>query len=87
MDGHKIPPPEELKNNKYYKWQNSFNHATSNCIVIRKAIQRAIKEGRFKLADKGIAEMTVYSDPFPVMEKNMVSLSGLHESEQRGKGK
>lgn len=37
-----------------------------------KAIQKAITEGRFKLADKGITKMTV-TNPFPVMVINRVS--------------
>lgn len=52
IDCNTIPPPEEQKGKKYCKWHNSCNHATSNCIVIRKAIQKAIKEGRFITVDK-----------------------------------
>lgn len=77
--GHKLPPHEELTGKKYYKWHNSFNHATSNCIVFKKIIHKAIKERRFKLVDKGIVEMTVDSDPFLVIEMNMVSFSSPHK--------
>lgn len=27
VDSHKIPPPEELKGKKYWKWHSSYNHA------------------------------------------------------------
>ena len=37
-DGYKIPSPEELKNRSYYKWHNSFNHNTINCVMFRNAI-------------------------------------------------
>lgn len=45
-----------MKGKKYYKCHNSYSHA----------IQKAIKDGRFKLVDKGIVEMT--------MDQDMVSL-------------
>ena len=50
-DGHKIPSPKELKNKKYYKWHHSFSHTMVNYVVFRTAIQKALKEGRFKLAN------------------------------------
>lgn len=59
LDDHKIPPPKELKGKMYCKCHNSYNHATFNCIVLHRAIQRLIKEGRFWLADKGAIEMIV----------------------------
>lgn len=83
LDGHKIAPPEELKGKKYCTWHNSYNHATSHYIVFRNALQKAINEGRFKLFDKGIAELAVKTGPFPVMEINMVSFPG----DEKVKGK
>lgn len=68
-----------MKRKKYCKCHNSYNHATSNFIVFRKSIQKAIKEGRFKLDDKGVAKMTVETDPFPMMGINMVSFSGAEK--------
>ena len=47
--GHRILSLEQLKNKRYCKWHNSFSHATINCVVFRNAIQKVIKEGRFKL--------------------------------------
>lgn len=43
-----------------------------NCIVFRKAIQKVVKEGRFKLVEK---EMTVITYHFPAAKINMVSFS------------
>ena len=31
--GHQILLLDELNGKKYYKWHNSFNHTTKNCIV------------------------------------------------------
>ena len=61
LDGYKIPSPKELKNKKYCKSHHSFNHPMVNCVVFRNAIQKALKEGRFKLVDLGIVEMTIGS--------------------------
>lgn len=45
--------------------------------MFRGAIEKALKEGRFKLADKVSADMGVDSDPFPaVAPTNMVFVSG-----------
>lgn len=40
-----------------------------------------------KLADKGLDEMKVDTDPFLVMEINMVSFTSSHKPEPKGKGK
>ncbi|KAG5063433.1 hypothetical protein JHK85_004616 [Glycine max] len=45
----------------------------SNCIVFQQVVQRAFKEGHFKLADRGIAEMVVDTDPFPKLDIHIVS--------------
>lgn len=47
-------------------------------MVFMRAIQRAIKEGRFKLKDKGVAKMTNDTDLFPKLDVNIVSFSGYH---------
>jgi hypothetical protein len=31
--GHVIPSPEQLKEQAYYKWLNSYSHATNDCNV------------------------------------------------------
>lgn len=83
LDGHKNPPLEELKSKKYCKWHNSYNHAMFNWVVFRKSIHKAIKERRFNLADKCVAEMTVNTDHIPIMGINMVYFLGA----EKGKGK
>jgi hypothetical protein len=41
-----LPPLDKLKRRAYYKWHNSFSHATDDCIVFRRQIQSSINEGR-----------------------------------------
>ena len=48
---------------------------TINYIVFRNAIQKAIKEGRFKLAKQNTIKMTIDTDPFPCIATNMISTS------------
>lgn len=54
-----------------------------NCVVFRKAIQEAVKDGRFKLSDKTVTEMGVDVDPFPNIVIGMVSCSGESGSPYR----
>ena len=82
-EGHRIPSAEDLRNKKYCKWHHSYSHNTVNCMVFRNVIQKAIKEGRFKLAEKGAAEMKVDTDPFPVISTNMVGFV-RHDQKLRG---
>ncbi|KAG4958852.1 hypothetical protein JHK82_035558 [Glycine max] len=38
MDGHKIPSSEKIKDKKYCRWHNSYNHNSSKCWVFWQAI-------------------------------------------------
>ena len=71
-EGHKIPSTKELKSKKYCKWNHSWTYTTNNCTVFRNSIQKALKEGRLKFAEKG--DMTVDTNPFG-LSMNMVSVS------------
>ncbi|XP_043725816.1 uncharacterized protein LOC122672401 [Telopea speciosissima] len=53
--GHQIPPSHELKDQKYYKWHNTRTHTTTNCVVLRNALQKAITIGclQFPIKEKG----------------------------------
>ena len=86
-EGHKIPFSKELNNKKYYKWHHSYSHATVNCVVFENVIQKALKERRFKIVDRGMTEMTIDTDLFPNATTNMISTSGLnfHPRTDRGK--
>lgn len=75
MDGHKIPSADEIQDKKYCKWHNSYSHNASNCLVFQQAIQKALKEGRIKLANKSISKMIVDIDLFPSIDNIMISCS------------
>ena len=49
--------------------------------MFRNAIQKALKEGRLKLAKKG--EMKVDSNPFSCMSINMVSTSTTQRKQKK----
>ena len=49
-----------------------------NYVVFRNAIQKALKEGRFKLADHGLAEMIVGMNSFLSVATNMISKSSCN---------
>jgi hypothetical protein len=65
---HTVSSADELKRRAYYKWHNSFSHATNDCNVFRRQIQSAINEGRLKFQ-----EMQVDTEPFPM---NMIDFEG-----------
>jgi hypothetical protein len=80
---HTVPSADELKRRAYYKWHNSFSHATNDCNVFRQQIQSAINEGRLKFQ-----EMQVDTDPFPM---NMIDFEGKKDlvrpnTADKGKG-
>jgi hypothetical protein len=81
---HTVPSTDELKRRAYYKWHNSFSHATNDCNVFRRQIQSAINEGRLKFQ-----EMQVDTEPFPM---NMIDFEGKKvlvrpNTTDKGKGK
>jgi hypothetical protein len=73
LSGHVIPSSEQLKKQAYYKWHNSYSHATNDCNVFRRQVQSAINEGRLKFAET--PQMKLNKDPF-LANMNMVELEG-----------
>ena len=65
LEGHKLPLADQIQNLKYCKWHNSYSHYMNNCTVFRNVIQKALKEGKFKLVDKKGGGMTVNTNLFP----------------------
>ena len=61
-------------NNKYYMWCHSFSHAIINCVMFMNAIQKALKEERFKLVDCGLINVIVDINLFLNMATNMISV-------------
>jgi hypothetical protein len=81
---HTVPPADELKRRAYYKWHNSFSHATNDYNVFRRYIQLVINEGRLKFQ-----EMQVDTEPFPM---NVIDFEGKKvliwpSMADKGKGK
>ena len=74
LEGHKLPPTDQIQNLKCCKWHNSYSHYTNNYIIFHNVIQKVLKEGMFKLADKKGADMTIDTNPFPATTINMVSI-------------
>jgi hypothetical protein len=56
-----LPSADELKRRVYYKYHNSFSHATNDCNVFRRQVQSALNEGQLSLSD-----MQVDKVPFPM---------------------
>ena len=52
LEGHKLPPTNQIQNMKYCKWHNSYSHYMNNYTIFCNVIQKALKKGRFKLVDK-----------------------------------
>jgi hypothetical protein len=71
--GHVILLLEQLKNHAYYKWHNSYSHATKDCNVFRRQVQSAINEGQLKFAES--PQMKLDKDPFPA-NINMLKFDG-----------
>ena len=66
---------DQIQNMKYCKWHNSYSHYTNNYTVFCNVIKKALKKGRFKLANKKGSGMTIDSNLFPSAAINMVSIS------------
>jgi hypothetical protein len=71
--GHVIPSPEQLKKHAYYKWHNSYSHATNDCNVFCRQVQSAINEGRLKFVEN--PQMKLDKDSFPA-NMNVGELDG-----------
>lgn len=66
LDGHIIFQTDEIKGKRYYKWHNLYNHFTDNCIILWRAIQKEIKECKFKSPNKEISKMSIDINLFPI---------------------
>ena len=61
---HMIPSAEELKEKKYCKFHNATTHNTSECIIFRVHIQKAIEQGKIKFELAKKPAMGIYGHPF-----------------------
>lgn len=77
-------PHVSNENKKYSKQHSFYNHYMTNYIFFRWAIEKAIKEGIFKLVDKGVSELTVDLDLYLVMA--MVTFTKHDDFRRKKKG-
>lgn len=49
IGNYRIPPAEELKKKRYYKYHNSNTHNTNDCKVFKDIIQQAINKVMIRL--------------------------------------
>jgi hypothetical protein len=68
-----MPLQEQLKKHAYYKWHNSYSHATNDCNVFHQQVQSAINEGWLKFAES--PQIKLDKDPF-LANMNTVKLDG-----------
>jgi hypothetical protein len=73
LSNHVIPSPEQHKKYAYFKWHNSYSHATNDCNVFCQQVQSALNDGRLKFAES--PQMKLNKDPF-LTSMNMVKLNG-----------
>lgn len=49
---HKLLKPEEIKDQKYYKYHNTFGHLMNECVRFRDLIQKALLDRRLKFSQR-----------------------------------
>ena len=59
---HVILPPDQSKNNKFYKFHNTTSHSTNECKIFQQHIQMAIQQGKLKFDTA--QKMKVDDNPF-----------------------
>jgi hypothetical protein len=71
--GHVKALLEQLKKHAYFKWHNTYSHATNDCNVFRRQVPSAINEGRLKFVES--PQMKLDKDLF-LVNMIMVKLEG-----------
>ncbi|XP_058727724.1 uncharacterized protein LOC131599348, partial [Vicia villosa] len=66
--GLKNPPLEQKKKRGFCKFHNFLGHKTSQCVLFRDLVQKALKEGRLQFGEKPKSSMQVDTDPLQVEE-------------------
>jgi hypothetical protein len=70
---HVILSPEQVKKHAYFRWHNSYSHATNDYNIFCHQVQSAINEGRLKFVES--LQMKLDKDLFPA-NLNMVEIDG-----------
>lgn len=61
--GLKVPPLEKIKKIGFCKYHNFMGHKTSQCVVFRDLVQKALNDGRLQFGEKPKSSMKFESDP------------------------
>jgi hypothetical protein len=70
--GVKIPPLEQRKKIGFCKYHNFLGHKTSQCVIFRDLVQKALNNGRLKFGDKTKPPMQVDEDPPQISDASYV---------------
>ncbi|WJX34091.1 hypothetical protein P8452_22239 [Trifolium repens] len=83
--GVKIPPLDMRKKRGYCKYHNFLGHRTSQCVLFRDLVQKALNEGRLKFGEKPKAAKadpessqnadTLYAEPQAIMMVEAMEVS------------
>ncbi|XP_058778195.1 uncharacterized protein LOC131652365, partial [Vicia villosa] len=63
----KNPPLEQKNKRGFCKFHNFLGHKTSQCVLFRDLVQKALKEGRLQFGEKPKSSMQVDTDPLQVV--------------------
>ncbi|XP_058724676.1 uncharacterized protein LOC131596119, partial [Vicia villosa] len=73
--GLKNPPLEQKKKRGFCKFHNFLGHKTSQCVLFRDLVQKALKEGRLQFGEKPKSSMQVDTNPLQVEEAHYTELA------------
>jgi len=79
--GLKIPPLEQCKKRGFCKFHNFLRNKTSQCVLFRDLVQRALNEGRLKFGDKLTPQMKVDVDPLKVIDAMYIEIVDCNVAE------
>ncbi|XP_024178376.1 uncharacterized protein LOC112184350 [Rosa chinensis] len=77
-----FPKPEQLREKKYYKLHNMWNHNTADCVKLKDQIQIWLNNGSLQVEAPKIAAALVDLDPFPDTGINMVDVAWGEKDQQ-----
>ncbi|XP_045797576.1 uncharacterized protein LOC123891716 [Trifolium pratense] len=70
--GLKAPPLEQQKKRGFCKFHNFLGHKTSQCVLFRDLVQKALKDGRLKFGEKSKHQMKIDEDPLQISDASYV---------------
>ncbi|WJX12400.1 hypothetical protein P8452_02908 [Trifolium repens] len=66
--GLKIPPLEQRNKRGFCKYHNFLGHKTSQCVLFRDLVQKALQEGRLKFGEKPKSKQQVDENPLQIAD-------------------